>query len=242
MKRIGMMATYPARKESLLECLRTILPQLDVLYLYANEYELSYLVKTTKEIAQICNTCKVKIIDPEFGSGDVKDMGKFWALHSVSGYVFLLDDDFLYPPDYVSKHVFWINRHKKVSTVHGRSLKKRFPISNYFSDTKSLNWRRVLEEPKIVDIAGTGTVAFSTRDVKIKYPVSEAVMIHFMGKADIWFSCQMNRFGMDIIAIPRKQDWLKQTTQSTKTVSLYVQNRHNTSFHCKKINELEWRK
>lgn len=239
MKKIGMMATYPARRDSLLECLPTILPQLDTLYIYANQYDISALSKTSRIIAEMSKTCNVKIIDPVFGHGDVKDMGKFWALNSVRGYVFLLDDDLLYPPDYCRTHIKFIEKHKQVSTVHGRFIKE-FPLHSYFGNTDSLNYKRAVSTPTVLHIAGTGTVAFSTRYMDALQPVSELTMKKFMGMADIYFACLINQKGKKIIAVPREERWLTDTRKSIGTVSLYVRTRNHTRQHCKRLNAMSW--
>jgi hypothetical protein len=91
-KRIGRMATYPARSDYLSRAVTSLSGQLDKLYVIANEYSR----KAIKKLPAIEN---VEYIIPEC---DLKDTGKFVGDRDPRQLVFLLDDDLLYPDNYVS--------------------------------------------------------------------------------------------------------------------------------------------
>lgn len=234
MKKIGLMATYPARFKRLIQMLPTITKQLDRLVIYCNGYDLDgfgYLLKKAKSLA---GDCKVQFIDPAFADGDLRDMGKFWAWHRYRGYIFLIDDDIMYPADYCEQHIKAIEYHHNISTVHGRSLLK-WPIETYIGDTKSCNYKRALNEYLSCDIAGTGTVAFSTNDFQPpEVPVS--TLRANAGMADIYFATLASTRNRDIILIPREPNWLTDATEPCKQRSLYAEMKNSDRQQVKAIN------
>jgi len=90
-QRIGRMATFPARAEFLTKALESLQGQLDHLVVVLNEY-------TRKRARQLPSFANVSYIIP---AADTKDTGKFMGERSPDEYVFLTDDDLLYPPGYV---------------------------------------------------------------------------------------------------------------------------------------------
>ncbi|MBL3585347.1 hypothetical protein JMM61_08170 [Rhodovulum sulfidophilum] len=91
---VGTMATYPPRQRSMLAAVARIAPQLDVLNVVLNEY-----ASVPPELLSFGN---VNAIRPE---EDTKDTGKFLPDHRGADWVFLLDDDIVYPETYVKDSV-----------------------------------------------------------------------------------------------------------------------------------------
>lgn len=237
--RTGLMATYPKRMESLEEAVRSLVGQLDILYIYCNEYDLDEFGNLIQRIKKYTSTCKIKLIDPEFGAGNVMDMGKYWAIHNVQGYVFMVDDDLVYPEDYCDRHIAFIDEYECITTVHGRSL-KFYPIHSYFGNTKSINYKIGLVEGKIVDIAGTGTCAFHSSFLDFIRPVRDKELESFKGMSDIWFTIWCKERELSILAIPRSPGWMQDTATAYEDKTLYDRFRNNTSRHCDLINRLNW--
>lgn len=236
---IGMMATYPARRQSLLEMLPSVLSQLDRLYVYCNQYKQTDLLELNHWASNHNTGCTVKLIDPNCSEGDVKDMGKFWALGTVEGFVFLLDDDIRYPKDYTQRHINAIHLHRCITTVHGRKI-KRYPLTNYFGDTHSFHYRQALKRPQKVHIAGTGTCAFSTDHVPESLYANGNSMLMYQGMADIWFACQARIHELNVICMPRPSSWLTDIPAAKCSVSLYQETKKDNTKHCKTLNKLIW--
>jgi len=91
-KRIGRMATFPARAEFLPRAVESLQGQLDHLVVVLNEY-------TRKRAKQLPSFGNVSYVIPP---NDLKDTGKFVGERSADEYVFLADDDLGYPADYVA--------------------------------------------------------------------------------------------------------------------------------------------
>lgn len=242
MKKHGLLATYPARKESLLEMLPTIAPQLDRMYIYCNQYSVESLIDLSRQVAELNkgSGCTIRFVDPSFAEGDIRDMGKFWIVHALRGFIFLIDDDLLYPKNYCQQHINLIEQEQCISAVHVRWI-KRLPMSRYYSDTQSLHFRRKLEPGKIptAHIAGTGTVAFHTDHFRIGN-CGRHLLQDYSGMADIFFAMKANEKNVQIKAIPRTEFWLQDTKASHKTTSLYVQTRNDSGKVCNAINKTDW--
>jgi len=90
---IANMATYPKRVSSLSLVIERLLPQVDILNIVLNEYQ------------SIPLECRREKVMPIIVGDDLKDTGKFYPESSKAKYVFLVDDDILYPVDYVEKTI-----------------------------------------------------------------------------------------------------------------------------------------
>lgn len=235
MNNIGLLATYPPRKKCLLESLPTILPQLDLLYIYCNQYGRKQLRELVEWAGSQESGCQVTLIDSKAEHSDIKDMGKFWKLGDVDGYVFLLDDDLAYPPDYCQRHIKAINLHGCITTVHGRIIKNR-PLANYFGDTRSIHYRRPLSSPEKVDIAGTGTAAFKSSYLPDSFRPNFVSYSWYRGMADIWFAMQVFSHKLEIRCIPRDSGWLTDVPADEGS-TLYEQAVEDDSRHCAILNK-----
>lgn len=232
--KIGCMATYPDRYESLKTTLRSIVPQLDELHLYLNNYSMELFRDLSYYVDGFDNTVQLYHSVEKFG--DLKDMGKFYPLLSSfnsfdsDDYIFLLDDDLIYPEDYCQAHIRVIEKHKTVTTVHGRTITNR-PMTGLYSHTFAYGFHRYLPEETKVDIAGTGTVAFTHSMLKFEIGIP---MRQFMKMADIYFACLCREKSLDILAIARPERWITETGKAEG--SIYLENRHDTTKHCKILN------
>jgi len=88
------MATYPKRRELLERAVRSVAPQVDKLILVLNEY-----TEVPPEISMIGN------VEPVIPTEDLKDVGKFLPEPKDDDLVCFVDDDLIYPADYVAKLV-----------------------------------------------------------------------------------------------------------------------------------------
>lgn len=114
-KRIVAMATFPPRLDGMLETVRRLLPQCDVLHIYMNGY--------TERPAGLPEDPKLDIIlaggDSPFT--DLGSHGKFYWVGDEEGYYCSVDDDILYPADYIDKLVEGVERYGRKAIVgfHG---------------------------------------------------------------------------------------------------------------------------
>lgn len=204
-KIIGAMASFPPREKNLKEAISSILPQIDELILYLNNY---------KKIPDFAINEKIKIIRSEEAKGDLRDNGKFYNLpQDENTYIFTLDDDLIYPEDYVDRMIHYIESLNRSSVVglHGVI----FPEGNF----NKLQQRKVYHFAKkssgnFVDLLGTGTAAWHSSTLKIG-------LDSFLtkGVCDLWFSATAAKSNVPLFSIPRENKWLK--SQETTEESLF---------------------
>lgn len=190
---VASMAAIPQREESLKNVVSALLPQVDRLKIYLNNYQETptFLLQNKIEIASSGQY------------GDLKDIGKFFWSERRNGYQLTCDDDLLYPPNYVAKLLAGVERYKKPTVVgfHGIVLKPK--VRSYYRDRTIYHFSQALECDCIVHILGTGCAGWHSNSLNLK--VND---FRIPNMADLWLGriCQSNEIPM--ITIARKKNWL----------------------------------
>lgn len=195
-RRIGAMASFPPRLESLDASMASILPQLDELILYLNEYE---------DIPAFARHPKVRVIRSQDAAGDLRDNGKFYDLPTTDdAYVFTLDDDLIYPPDYVARMIHQIEMLDRSSVVglHGVI----FPPGEFSQLSERTVFHFGRKTPgHFVDLLGTGTTAWHSSTFK---PTLE--QFASKGVCDLWFASAAAAQAVPLYAVPRTDNWVRE--------------------------------
>lgn len=195
-RRIGAMASFPPRLESLDASMASILPQLDELILYLNEYE---------DIPAFARHPKVRVIRSQDAAGDLRDNGKFYDLPTTDdAYVFTLDDDLIYPPDYVARMIHQIEMLDRSSVVglHGVI----FPPGEFSQLSERTVFHFGRKAPgHFVDLLGTGTTAWHSSTFK---PTLE--QFASKGVCDLWFASAAAAQAVPLYAVPRTDNWVRE--------------------------------
>lgn len=160
------MATYPGGFESLPKCVENLLKnqskKLTSLTIHVNgELEPPELIKDDR-------------LTVLTGVQDITDIGKFNAVDGKQGYILTVDDDILYPHDYIERMVEEVDRYqrKRLIGVHGSCLPIGPPLTRWY---QYANFRRSCVFPQEftlnypVNIIGTGTLAFHTNKINIPW-------------------------------------------------------------------------
>lgn len=168
------MATMPSRARTARWAIRSILPQVDRLYLYLDDFDSvpSYACHPKIVLLRSQDYCGLK------ANGKLLGM----AFTGNTGYYVTADDDYWYPRKFVSqllKHRLDV-AHPLVIGVHGSILKT--PFSSYVKDRVVLTAWKPLVETRAVDVVATcGTLhdlADLCFDVR-KWRVANQVDLHF---------------------------------------------------------------
>lgn len=91
---VANLETYPPRRSALVDVAARIAPQVDQLNIVLNEYDAEL-----PELKSFDNV--VQILPAE----DTKDVGKFYPDVSDAEFVALIDDDLVYPQDYIIRAI-----------------------------------------------------------------------------------------------------------------------------------------
>ncbi|PFG08984.1 glycosyltransferase [Marinobacter sp. LV10MA510-1] len=198
-KRIGAMASFPSREGALKESVKSVIHQVDYLIIYLNNY-----LKTPDFLQHE----KIKVIKSQDAAGDLRDNGKFFDLpKGEDAYVFTFDDDLIYPENYASKMIHYIELFGRSCVVglHGVI----FPEENF----TRLKEREVFHFASkqigtFVDLLGTGTTAWHSSALK---PTIDC--FNTKGVCDLWFSKHAAEKNIPLFSIPREKNWLKEYKQ-----------------------------
>jgi hypothetical protein len=191
----GAMATYPARFGNLGKVIDSILPQLDMLYVYINESDF---------IPECLLHDKITPLLGKDHEGDLSATGKVYPLNYIKdGYCFTLDDDFVFPADYISRMKHAIDRFDKkaIMTVHGSIFAPN--ADWYYERSIVYEVKQALDTYRFVNLPGSATLAFHTSTLDIQYSdFPKTPMV------DLQFAIQALEQQVPILAIPREESWL----------------------------------
>ena len=197
MKVTANIATYPPRAESLKKMLKSIEGQFDEVRVFLNGYSEDFMNEFSKE-NNVIGIIHTKGIDHA-------DNGKFHGLDYTNEprYYFTLDDDLIYPPDYVEKTIAQIKEYGCIISHHGRILNglglDYYHAHQFFQCTGNVN------ESVMLDVCGTGVTAFDTRYFHPKgLTDSENKRM-----SDLIFSLEAAKQGKTIGILPHKAGWIK---------------------------------
>ena len=204
----------------------TLAPQVDRLFIYANE--------TTDGLPDLSSHGNVVVLDGREHAGNLSANGKVYPLRFCTGCLVLtVDDDFLYPSDYVSRIAALLAAfgNRCCATVHG-SL---FPptLDWYYDRTKVFVSQAQLDAVQIVALAGSGTFAFHQSTLRCEVgDFLPDVMV------DLRFSLLAREQGLPIWCVRRPAGWLSlihpeglwQTMRRSVTHHTIEARRHDWSF------------
>lgn len=178
------IATQPKRFERLLLTLKSIEGQFDEVRIYLNNFKYvpEELSKYTTYIGQ-----------------DLTDNGKFFWSENDNEYYFSLDDDIIYPSDYVEKTLPLIGN--RIISYHGRILTgKNKP---YYSNHKMYMYHGYLPKDRRLDVVGTGVMAFDTNVFKPTIWKSANYRM-----TDLIISLEAHIHGIKLLCPKKNKNWI----------------------------------
>ena len=147
------------------------------------------------------------------------DKMKFLACHDAPGdTVFLgVDDDLIYPPDYVTTILAGLERHPGcIVSFHGWTIGRH--AETYVENYRCLE--NVYDDVE-VHVAGTGVSAFHLDTIRPVMDDFESI------NADVWLAVRAQERGIRRVVLEHQSYWLGYT-QMPGINSVYAQTRHKT--------------
>jgi hypothetical protein len=215
------LATYPDREDIVTTALDSLVSQKCKIVVYLNEY---------KSLPKWTSSPKYNEVDFILGEhtfGNLGDVGKFFAFQDIDAdYFFCVDDDIIYPFDYVSRMVHFLKtfENKVALCVHGKRLgDSQFPIQGYFKDqhvdTKLFHFQNALYSFERVHVSGTGTLVFH-KSLYSLIPYAE-LKNGFRNQADIHVAVNFLKAGVSTYSVPRPMFWLSDISKYSSSDSIY---------------------
>ncbi|MCX7125357.1 MAG: hypothetical protein NTU49_06350 [Gammaproteobacteria bacterium] len=208
-KIIASLASIPQRIDALEKVINSTIDQFDIINVYLNEY---------LTVPSFLYHNKIRIFASDIYE-NIGDVGKFFPLQGCLGYLFTLDDDLLYPPDYAKTMISKILQYNRSAfiCVHANTLPKNSKLRSYHKNRKVTHFSKKLKRDKIVDIPGTGTLAFHSSLYQIKM---EDFTLPNM--TDIWLYKIAKERNIPVISVERKRRWVTSLIPETDPYSIFT--------------------
>ena len=213
MKRIAQVATYPGRLENIPLMLESIALQFDEIHVVLNQF--------TKR--QQLTLPKLANVHYEIPRDDLKDTGKFWRTPGKDEYVFLMDDDLTFPPDYVETMLAFhaaMPAPRTVVGLHGVIYSDLFegaPASRFVA-----KFDKALDRPLLVNQLGTGCLML---------PGDLMPPFDFMRTSqrfvDVRFARYCHENGIGLVCVPRPAGWVVDQEPEESIFDTYTRERQS---------------
>ena len=224
------VASIPSRIDSLRRVVESLLPQCGQLGVYLNGYS---------SVPSFLDNPKI-VVQRSQVTGDLRDNGKFYFLtESKLKFYATVDDDILYPNDYVARLLLYLRISGGACAVgvHGFVLPETVTS---ISENRYV-YHFAGPEPFLTpaSVLGTGTTLFDQAKWGLNFNE-----FRDPGMADVWFAKAAKSRGASMWVIPRAKSWLTPIEQPSRTqhtsqshTSLYDEFRLNDAQQVKVIQE-----
>lgn len=163
---------------------------------------------------------------------------KLRNLQDRAGYLFALDDDCWYPPDFMEKTVAHIERHERRAVIcYGGRRFDSLPVDSYYrgaSERRSVFTECTEDWPCHVPIAA----ALAWHSDTIRFIVDGWPCPNM----DVLTGVQCHDAGVPVICAPHPEGWFKDLMPfaDTDKTSVYERNRANDACQTRLINARKW--
>lgn len=234
-KIVATMATMPGREESLRDVIASIIDQVDELRIYANNLHKKEIKLHIPPI--YLHHRKLKWLFSDDHAGDLGDAGKFYHIEDIDGYHFTIDDDIIYPPDYVATMVEAVDRYERRCAVslHGRTFGPGSIRSYYHCAAGQYSCMRHVAADKHAHVIGTGVLAYHTDTLRIPFSEFQA-----SNMGDIWFSKYCQEKKIPRIILKHEAGWVKDSQNYDQSNTIYADNCKDDTLQTKVVNSVKW--
>lgn len=227
-KVIAGLATVPGRERSLHNTVRSIITQVDELVVTLNGHKI---------IPEFLQQPKIRVIsDPGNTLGDA---AKF-AILGAQGYLLTLDDDLIYPADYVARNIDKIEQYerKALITHHGRIFQS-FPISSYYhADARVVRCTFSNTAVQVLHTPGTGVSAWHSSTL----PYLSLKDFPVANMSDVWLGLYCNLAKVPIIAPVHHKYWIVESAFYNRKATIHHNCHNHDPIQTLVMNSINWEK
>jgi len=194
----AQIATIPQRVESLKRTVDSLYEQIDHFYIMLNGHAGIPILKDAE------NKINFVMLKNQWGDG-----AKLYDAEKRSGYVFLCDDDLIYPPTYTLDMINAYNRHKgSIISLHGKVFHR--PILRSHRGYKEVyHCLSDVVGDHVVEVGGTGVMMYNTEDVT--FSIRDIIKKNM---CDIWVARAASMNKIPIYVASHKRDYLQYIPQT----------------------------
>lgn len=212
MRRIGQVATYPGRIGNLPTMLESVAAQFDEIHVVLNEYS----KRQQRSLPRFAN---VHYVVP---GEDLKDTGKFLREARADEYVFLMDDDLVFPPDYADTLVAYLSRlpsPRVAIGLHGVIYSDLF--EGAAPSRFVAKFDKALAKPILVNQLGTGCLM-----LRGDLMPSFEFMRSSQRFVDVRFARYCHENGIGMLCVAREAGWVKDQEPEESIFETYTRIHH----------------
>lgn len=217
------MASHPPREEGMLRRINELLPQCDRLCLYLNKYPDSILSKLPK-------SDKLEVILAGEGrkERDRSSFGKlFWA-GKHDGFYFTVDDDLVFPRNYVDTMLSRLKEYENrfIVTVHGKMFKmgrnREISVVDGRIECSTLSYKAGCNYNVQVHSPGNGVTAYHAKRIGLTYDALKATKgTHHDCEDDMVVAIWALRNKVPVVRIRCDNNWIRTDWGLAYTDALY---------------------
>ncbi|HEY8267516.1 MAG TPA: hypothetical protein VIG34_02510 [Xanthobacteraceae bacterium] len=190
------MATMPARAHTFRAAFESIVGQVDRLYIYLDGHtEVPEFVRADPRAIPILSR----------DEPGLQANGKFLGLGRETGSFLYasVDDDFLYPPDFVAQLQDGLEREggRAIVGYHGSILER--PLLRYNQNRKVIHYGHAVLAKCEVDVLGTGAIMFSSK--ALQFDVRNWPWVNMV---DLSLALAAAKAGLPLICLSRKKGYI----------------------------------
>jgi len=189
------LTSIPSRINQLKITIKSILKYADKVFVYLNGYH---------EVPDFL--IHEKIVVQGINEPDLNASGKVAYLRNenVDGFMFIIDDDIVYPSNYVKKMIETLEKYdrKVVACVHGSIFPRNFQW--YYERTRIFPMRHALVHDFVCNLPGSGAIAFHTSTLSLDFNDFRPYTM-----VDLCFAIVCAEQKVPVISVARKKGWLK---------------------------------
>ena len=223
--RVAAIATLASRTETFRKVLTTIHAQVEHVFVYLDGYEAP---------PAFLNDFDRVTVQRADAFGDLHASSRFLCLQNLASpaVVALVDDDIIYPEDYVQRLVEVLQQvgGRAVVGVHGRIFMP--PHRSYVRDAMSFHFANALAKPCQVHELGMGTSAFVSSFLDVDPRRWDRCDMN-----DITIAIEAQRRGLPRVAVARAMGWLKPYEQG-QADSIWLKTSRDDSEHSRRMRAL----
>lgn len=199
------MASLSTRRDLLERTVASLLPQVDALCVYLNGYKKvpTFLHNPKVVHAVLSNDAGWRGAEAKLWFWDRAEFkaAPYWEDDDIA---IVVDDDIIYPRDYVASHVAALARHPgAITCVHGSVMMETF--ERYADSRYVARARSGMATDAQVHIPGTGTMAFRRGD----FNISLRNDVRWSHCVDVMTAIAAKRQKVECWTIARPEKWLQ---------------------------------
>jgi len=186
--KVVLIASIPEREQMLERTVRSLRNQVNEIRVTLNDYD---------HIPKYLNEKECIILDNSMG-----DAGKFYFADHFRGYIFICDDDLIYPANYVSYMIAGVKRHNCVVTLHGRDYIGK--ITGFQQGFIGYPCLGDVSKDVQVNVGGDGVMCYHTDLIQFSYSDFKS-----KNMSQLWVAKKCKEQRMRIIVLAHRADYLK---------------------------------